>query len=69
MAWYVIQSERKTWIKYIVEAADEGAALESRDDAEYLGYVDGDETESALVGGPFENEMEALDDIVSYVEG
>lgn len=69
MAWFIIQRERKTWTKYLVEADNEEAAFEDSDNWEYLGYVDGDDTDSTIVGRPFENKVEALVDIVSYVEG
>lgn len=69
MARFVIQCERKTWTKYLVEAEDEDTALEASGDWLYLGYLDGEDTEHIVVGGPFENEAEALADVVSYVEG
>ena len=69
MLWFVVQSERKTWTKYLVQAPDKAAALDFRDHEQYLGYVDGDNTEATVVGGPFANEDEALKDASSYVEG
>ncbi len=69
MAWFIIQAERKTWTKYLVEAKDEEAALMSSDSWQYLGYVDGEDTESTIIGDPFETEVAALSDVVSYVEG
>jgi hypothetical protein len=69
MAWFIIQCECKTWTKYLVEVEDEEAALQSSDDWQYLGYVDGEETESTIVGGPFESDKKALADTTSYVEG
>ena len=69
MAWFIIQRERKTWTKYLVEAEDEEAAMENSDNWQYLGYMDGDDTDSAVVGGPFESEADASVDVVSYVEG
>ena len=69
MAWCIIQRERKTWTKYLVEAEDEEAAMENSDNWQYLGYMDGDDTDSAVVGGPFESEADASVDVVSYVEG
>lgn len=69
MAWFVIQRERKTWTKYLVEADNEEAAFEDSDNWEYLGYVDGDDTDSTIVGSPFESRAEVLDNLVSYVEG
>jgi hypothetical protein len=69
MAWFIIQEERKTWLKYIIEADNEEDAFELVDNWKYLGYVDGDTTDSNIVGGPFITKAEALDDIVSYVDG
>ena len=69
MAWFIIQCERKTWTKYLVEADSEEAAFESSDNWQYWGYLDGDDTDSAIVGGPFGSKAEALGDVVSYVEG
>jgi hypothetical protein len=68
MPWFVIQCERKTWTKYLVEADDEDTAIDS-DDWQYLGYVDGEDTEDTVVGGPFGDSVEALADICSYFEG
>jgi hypothetical protein len=68
MAWFIIQCERKTWTKYLIEAENKEAALEAGDDLQYLGYVDGENTESTVVG-PFDSEAEALVDVASYVEG
>ncbi len=69
MAWFIIQRERKTWTKYLVEADSAEGAFENDDNWEYLGYVDGDDTDSSPVGGPFWTKEEALADVVSYVEG
>ncbi len=69
MAWFIIQRERKTWTKYLVEAEDEEAAMENSDNWQYLGYMDEDDTDSAIVGGPFESEADASVDVVSNVEG
>jgi len=69
VAWFIIQRERKTWTKYLIEAEDAEAAFEDADDGEYLGYLDGDDEVSNIVGGPFESKVKALDDIVSYVDG
>jgi hypothetical protein len=69
MAWFVIQCERKTWTKYLVEAENKDAAFEDSNKWQYLGYADGDDTDSAIVGGAFESKAKALADIVSYVEG
>lgn len=69
MAWFVIQCERRTWTKYLVEADSEESAFQSSDNWQYLGYLDGDDTDSSLLGGPFRNKAEALADILTYVEG
>jgi hypothetical protein len=69
MAWFIIQRERKTWTKYLVEAENVEAAFEDDEDWEYLGYLDGDDEASAIVGGPFESKAKALDDVVGYVDG
>ncbi|MDP2898324.1 MAG: hypothetical protein Q8Q12_17440 [bacterium] len=69
MAWFVVHSERKTWTKYLVEAGDNTAALLACDDWEYFGYVDGEDTESKVVGGAFSSRGEALDDDISWVDG
>lgn len=68
MSWFIIQCERKTWTKFIVEAENEESALESSDDWQYLGYVDGDDIE-AIVYNPFDTKATALNDIVSYTDG
>ena len=69
MAWFIIQCERKTWTKYLVEAADEEGAMQDSDRWQYLGYVDGDDTHNGIVGGPFDSGAKALDDAVSNVQG
>lgn len=68
MAWFIIQTEWKTWTKDLVEAEDEEAAFNASDDWEYLGYLDGDDT-SHEIAGLFRNRVEALHDIASYVDG
>lgn len=68
MAWFIIQRDRTTWTKFIVEADDEKSAIEA-ENCQYLGYVDGDDTDSAIVGGRFKSKEEALNHVVSYVEG
>jgi len=68
MAWFIIQCERKTWTKYLVEAEDKESALDNPDKWQYRGYVDGDDTDS-IVFGPFESEADTLADVASYVEG
>ena len=69
MAWFIIQRERKTWTKYLVEAKDAEAAFEDDVNWQYWGYVDGDDTDSTIIGGPFESKEKAIGDVVSYVEG
>jgi hypothetical protein len=69
MAWFIIQRERKTWTKYLVEAENAESAFEDAEDWEYLGYLDGDDELSEIVGGPFKSKSKALDDVVSYVVG
>lgn len=69
MAWFIVQCERKTWTKYLVEAENEEAALKASDNWQYLGYVDGEDTKAIVVGGPYGNAAEVLVDIASYVEG
>lgn len=69
MAWFIIQSERRTWTKYLVEAEDPCAALQDSINWHYLGYVDGEDTESVVVGYPYENKSDAMADVFSYVEG
>ena len=68
MPWFIVQSERKTWTKYIVEADDEESALGNADDWVYFGYVDGDDTKSNVIGGTFNSDLEAMADIVSFTE-
>jgi hypothetical protein len=69
MAWFIIESERKTWTKFLVEAEDEDATLDACDDWQFLGYVDGDDTESRVIGGLFDSRARAMDDLASFVEG
>ncbi|MGH7772600.1 MAG: hypothetical protein ACREQA_10240 [Candidatus Binatia bacterium] len=69
MPWFIIQCERKTWTKYLVEAESEEAAFEDSNNWEYLGYLDGEDMDSTIVGGTFESKAKALADLVSYVEG
>lgn len=68
MAWFIIQCERKTWTKYLVEAENKDDALYDSDKWQYLGYVDGDDTDSVIFG-PFGSEADTLADVASYVEG
>ena len=69
MAWFILQSERKTWTKFLVEAQDEAKAQCSFDDAQYLGYVDGEDLDTIVLAGPFVSGAEAFEDSRSYVEG
>ncbi len=69
MPWFIVQCERKTWTKYIVEAEDQDAALEDTDDWEYFGYLDGEDTDHSLVAGPFYAQSAAFADASSYVDG
>lgn len=69
MAWFIVQCERKTWTKYLVQAESKEVALQRSDNWQYLGYVDGEDTDSAIMGDPFLTTADALADIVSYVEG
>ena len=39
MPLFIIQSERKTWTKWLVEANNEVAAAQSSDRSEYLGVM------------------------------
>lgn len=69
MPWFIVETERKTWTKYLVEAADEEEAHDKASDAgEYLGYLDGDD-ESSIVEGPFASRDAAVEDIASVVDG
>ncbi len=69
MTWFIIQRERKAWTKFLVEAEDEEAALENSDNWEYWGYVDGDDTDSTIVGDLFESKADVSADVASCVEG
>ena len=68
MAWFIIQCERKTWTKYLVEAKDKESAMDDSGNWQYLGYLDGEDMDSAIVACSFESKAEALADVVSYVE-
>lgn len=69
MPWFIVEAERKTWTKYLVEAADEAEAHDQADDAgEYLGYLDGDDEDSTTYG-PFVSRDAALEDTASVVDG
>jgi hypothetical protein len=67
MLWFIIETERKTWTKYLVEADDEASAYD-RDTEEYLGYVDGQD-ETSRTYGPFQSRDAALEDSASSVDG
>ena len=69
MAWFIIQCERKTWTKFLVEAKDKNAAFEESDNLQYLGHLDGEDTDSTVAGGPFESKADTLADVLSFVEG
>ena len=68
MPYFIIQCERKTWTKFIVEAKNREAAINDVDNWRYLGYVDGEDTASSVEGQAFRTEEDALSDIMSYVE-
>jgi len=68
MAWFIIETERKTWTKYLVEAANEREAYYKADAGEYLGYRDG-EDEQARTHGPFASRNAALDSDAASVDG
>lgn len=67
MAFWIVSSERKTWTKYLVQAETQAEA-QSRDNEEYLGYVDGDD-DRATVSGPFDSKEAALESDDSRTEG
>lgn len=69
MAWFIVQCERKTWTKFLVDAEDKNAAMKNDINWQYLGYLDGDDTESIILGDPFKSKADALAHAVSYVEG
>jgi len=69
MPWFIVQTERKTWTKYLVEANDEESALASSDNWEYWGYLDGDDTDSDIIAGPFETRATALADAATHTDG
>lgn len=68
MPWFIVQCERKTLTKYLVEAENTDAVMDVCDNWEYLGYADGDETGETIVG-PFNTKEKALDDATTYVAG
>ena len=68
MPWFIVETERKTWTKFLVEAADEAEAHRKDDAWEYLGYQDGDD-EDCRTYGPFASRTDALDDTASAVDG
>ncbi len=67
MPFYIRETNRKTYLKYLIEAADKEAAEDI--DGEYLGYVDGDTADDAVLHGPFVTREEALAQDVAYTEG
>lgn len=69
MAWFIIEYERKTWTKYLLQADSEHEALEHGAESGYLGYLDGEDLHAEIVGGPFKSKDKALADKASYVEG
>jgi hypothetical protein len=66
MPYFIKVTERKTYLKYLIEA--ENAEEVDDHEGEYLGYVDG-ETEASRVVGPFADKEEACASDESYVEG
>lgn len=68
LQWFIIETERKTWTKYLVTAANVADAKERSDTGEYLGYRDG-EDESCRVYGPFVHRDAALENNAGYVDG
>jgi len=52
-----------------VGAESEDAAFDACHRWQQLGYLDGNETESRIIGGPFESDAKALADGASFVEG
>jgi hypothetical protein len=68
MPWYIVETERRTVTKYLVEATDEAGAHEIADAGEYVGYCDGPD-EAIRAYGPFASRDAALDDAVSNVDG
>ena len=69
MKWFIIQCERKTWTKFLVGAENMNAAMENDINWQYLGYLDGDDTDRVILGDPFKSKEDALADAVSHVEG
>lgn len=67
MPYFVKQTMRKTYLKYIVEADTEEEVYE--EDGRYIGYLDGDTEDWEVIGGPFESTDAAMEDIISYTEG
>jgi hypothetical protein len=66
MPYFIKFTERKTYLKYLIEAD----TAEDVDDQEetYLGYVDGD-AGASRVAGPFTSKGDAFASDESYVEG
>lgn len=66
MPFYIKITERKTYLKYLIEA-DTAEEVDDQEE-EYLGYVDGD-TEESRLAGPFTSRDEAFVSDQSYVDG
>lgn len=66
MPYFIKITERKTHLKYLIEA--ETAEEVDDQEEEYLGYVDGD-AEGNRLAGPFSSRDEAFASDQSYVEG
>lgn len=66
--WFIVETERKTWTKYLVQAADAADAKEQVDTGEYLGYRDGADA-SCRIYGPFTRRDTALYSDASHVDG
>ena len=69
MAWFIIEYERKTWKKYLMQAESKREALEDGYESGYLTYLDGEDVRAEIVGGPIKSKDKALADKASYVEG
>lgn len=67
MSYYIRQTVRRTYLKYLVEAEDEGQA--SLQDGRYIGCLDGDIEDGGIIGGPFETADAAMANSISYTEG
>lgn len=67
MAFFIRETNRKTYLKYLIEAADKDTA--ENVDGEYFGYVDGETEDDAVLHGPFASREEALAQDTAYTEG